>query len=110
MCLFVSLFDLLSFQLHPEVGTHGENGVSVQRHAAKDLDGEIEYVLILLVVETTKIALVTLLRLRLARQLLVKVIFSIASHVSPFLVYDEKSLQYEIVISRIKPPKGANIY
>ena len=64
---------LLSFQLHPKVGTHGESGASAQRHAAKDLDGGIESALILLSVETQNIALVILLRLRLARQMIVKV-------------------------------------
>ena len=59
--------------MNPEVGTHGESGASVQRHAGKGRDGGIEFVLILLVVETAKIALVILLRLKFARQLIVKV-------------------------------------
>ena len=64
--------DLL-FQLCLEVGTHGESGASVQRHAGKDRDGGSEFVLLLLVVETAKIALVILLSLKFARQLIVKV-------------------------------------
>ena len=63
----------MSFQLLPEVGTHGESGASVQPHAAKDLDGGTEPVLILVVVEAMDIALVILLRLKFARQLIVKV-------------------------------------
>ena len=59
--------------MNPEVGTHGESGASVQRHAGKDRDGGIDFVLLLLVVETAKIALVILLRLKFARQLIVKV-------------------------------------
>ena len=53
-------------------GTHGENGASAQHHAATDLDGGIEFARIL---ETANIALVILLRLKFARQLIVKVCF-----------------------------------
>ena len=59
--------------MNPEVGTHGESGASVQRHAGKARDGGIEFVLLLLLVKTAKIALVILLSLNFARQLIVKV-------------------------------------
>ena len=57
----------------PEPGTHGESGAIAQHHAAKGRDGGIELALILLLVETMDIALVILLRLRLAKQMIVKV-------------------------------------
>ena len=60
----------MSFQLNLEVGTHGESGTSAQPHAAKDLDGGSAHALIL---EAANIALVIQSRLRLARQLVVKV-------------------------------------
>ena len=69
-----NLFDLfLSFQLHQKTGTHGESGASAQHHVVKVLDGGIEFALLLLLVEKMKIALVILLRLKFARQLIVKV-------------------------------------
>ena len=57
----------------PDPGNLGESGASVQRHAVKARDGGSEFVLLLLVVETAKIALVILLRSKFARQLIVKV-------------------------------------
>ena len=65
----------LVLQLCLEVGTHGESGASVQRHAAMDRDGGIEHALILRVMEAANIALGILLRLRPATQPIVKVHF-----------------------------------
>ena len=57
-------------QLLQEVGTHGGNGASVQSHVGQDLNGGIVFARIL---EAAMIALVILLRLKFARQLIVKV-------------------------------------
>ena len=53
-----------------EAGNHGASGASAQRHAAPERGGGSAYALIL---EAVNIALVILSRLRLARQLVVKV-------------------------------------
>ena len=66
---------MIDNHLLQEVGSHGESGASAQHHAVKDLDGGIESALLLLVVEAANIALVTLSRLKFARQLIVKVCF-----------------------------------
>ena len=58
------------FHLLQEVGTHGGNGANAQPHAATDLDGGIVFARIL---EAAMIVLVILLRLKFARQLIVKV-------------------------------------
>ena len=69
--------------MNPEVGTHGESGASVQRHAGKGRDGGIEFALLLLLVATAKIALVTQLRLKFARHLIVKVLLLHITQLTP---------------------------
>ena len=56
-----------------EAGGHGESGASVPGHAGKELDGGAELPLIHLVLKEANIASVILSRLKLARQLIVKV-------------------------------------